>query len=1012
MISNGDVKSKKVGAVLVVGGGIAGMQSSLDLANSGFKVYLVDTAPAIGGVMAQLDKTFPTNDCSMCIMAPKLVDVGRHPNIELITYSDVEDIKGKPGNFKIKIKKKARYVDPDKCTGCGVCAQECPIEAISVFNEGLSDRKCIYVPYPQAVPLAYTIDRNKCIGCGLCQNLCLADAIKYDDKEREITVDVGSIILCPGFDEFESNIKSEYGHGRFENVLTSIEFERVLSASGPYKGHVLRRSDGVQPEKIAWIQCVGSRDRGCGNNYCSSVCCTYAIKEAVIAKEHVKSIKPTIFYMDMRTFGKDFEAYYNRSKDEYGVRFVRCRISDVREDRKTKNLIIRYESEDGELLEEEFDMVVLSVGFMPKEGVKQLSNRLGIELDEYGFCKTDSFSPIDTSIPGIFVCGAFQGPKDIPETVMQASAAAAKASSVIFNERNSLVKEKKFPTELVIKDEEPRIGVFICHCGINIGGYVDVPSVVEYAKTLDNVVYAERNLYTCSQDTQKKIVEKIKENKLNRVIVASCTPRTHEPLFQATIQEAGLNPHLFEMANIRDQCSWVHMDDPIAATKKAKSLVKMAVSKARLIEPLNQISLDVTQKALVIGGGISGMISALSIANQGYEVFLVEKEKELGGMARKIHWTIHGEDVQKYLKDLIVKVEKNNKINIFKNAKIENIEGYIGNYKTNLKNHSTITLEHGVVVVTTGAKEYRPTEYLYGKDKRVLTQVEFEGKISQSPKSFSKKTIVMIQCVGSRDKDRPYCSRVCCIDAVKNAIKVKEENPDAEIYIIFRDMRTYGVNERYYEKARELGVIFVRYVVEDKPKVKTGVDDIEVTVKDIILNEKLTIHADMLVLSAAIVPSEENEVIAKYLKVPINEDGFFLEAHVKLRPVDFATEGVFLAGMAHSPKSISESISQASAAASRALTIISKDKYTSEATIANVNEDLCCGCGICETTCSYGAVQRVKKVINGKEKFISHVNEGLCKGCGSCSSACPAGAIEQKGFKKIQILSMLDAALE
>jgi len=1003
--------SKKVGAVLVVGGGIAGMQSSLDLANSGFKVYLVETAPAIGGVMAQLDKTFPTNDCSMCIMAPKLVDVGRHPNIQLITYSEIEGLTGKPGNFKVKIRKKARHVDPDKCTGCGVCAQECPIEAISVFNEGLSDRKCIYVPYPQAVPLAYTIDRNKCIGCGLCENLCLADAIKYDDEEKIIDVDVGSIILCPGFDEFESDIKSEYGHGRFENVVTSIEFERVLSASGPYKGHVLRRSDGVQPEKIAWIQCVGSRDRGCGNNYCSSVCCTYAIKEAVIAKEHVKTIKPTIFYMDMRTFGKDFEAYYNRSKEEYGINFIRCRVSDVREDKQTKNLLIRYETEDGKLLEEEYDMVVLSVGFMPKEGVKQLADKLGVSLNEYGFCKTEDFTPVETNKPGIFVCGSFSGPKDIPETVMQASGAAAKASSIISDQRNKLIEKKKYPRELEILNEEPRIGVFICHCGINIGAYVDVPSVVEYAKTLPNVAYAERNLYTCSQDTQKKIVEKVKENKLNRVIVASCTPRTHEPLFQATIKEAGLNPHLFEMANIRDQCSWVHMSQPEAATKKAKALVGMAVSKARLIEPLHQVTLDVVQKALVIGGGITGMNSALSIADQGYEVFLVEKEKELGGNARRIHWTIDSDDVQKYIKDTIKKIEDNPNIKIYKNANIEDIQGYIGNYKTKIKNDKTsLELEHGVILIATGAEESKPKEYLYGKDKRVVTQLDLEEKLAQN-NSFKDKTIVMIQCVGSREKDRPYCSRVCCNDAVKNAIKLKEKNPSSQLYILFRDMRTYGLNEKYYEQAREKGVIFIRYDVDKKPIVKKSKDKIDVEIDDKILNETLLIHADYIVLSPAIIPRKDSERIAKLLKVPLNEDGFFLEAHVKLRPVDFSTEGVFLAGMAHSPKSISESISQAYAAASRAITIISKDSYTAQATVAIVNEDLCCGCGICEATCSYGAVEVTKKIINGEEKLVSHVSEGLCKGCGSCTSACPAGAIEQKGFKKNQILSMVDAAL-
>jgi len=1002
---------KKVGAVLVVGGGIAGMQSSLDLANSGFKVYLLDSSPAIGGVMAQLDKTFPTNDCSMCILSPKLVDVGRHPNIELITYSELEEVTGRAGNFKVKVRKKARYVDVDKCTGCGVCAQECPIDAICSFNEGLSDRKSIYVQYLQAVPLAYTIDREKCIGCGLCENLCLADAIKYDDKDEIINLNIGTIILCPGFDEFDSDIKSEYGHDRYHNVVTSIEFERILSASGPYKGHVLRASDGDLPKKIAFIQCVGSRDRGCGNNYCSSVCCTYAIKEAVIAKEHVSTIEPTIFYMDMRTYGKGFESYYNRAKDEYGVRFIRCRISEIQEDIKTNNLLIKYESEDGRFKEEEFDMAVLSVGFEPKEGVKQLADRLGIKLNEYGFCETSNFSPIETTRPGIYVCGAFSGPKDIPETVMQASGAAAKASSLIASERNSLVEQKKYPTEIDVAEQEPRIGVFICHCGINIGAYVDVPSVVEYAKTLPNVAYAEENLYTCSQDTQKKIVETIKEHKLNRVIVASCTPRTHEPLFQETIREAGLNPHLFEMANIRDQCSWAHMKEPEAATEKAKGLVRMAASKARLIEPLPHISLDVTQKALVIGGGVAGMISALAIAEQGYEVFLVEKENTLGGNARNIYWTAENDDVQKYLNSLINKVEKTPHVKIYKNAYIEKIDGYIGTYKTTIKNSTaSLEIEHGIIIVATGAEESKPKEYLYGKDKRVVTQLELEKQLATGA-NFNKKTIVMIQCVGSRDDEHPYCSRICCIDAIKNALKLKEENPDAEIYILYRDMRTYGFGENFYERARSKGIIFVRYTTDEKPKVKTGKKDLEVTIRDRILNEELLIHADLLVLSPAIIPRKDNLEIAKHLKVPLNEDGFFLEAHVKLRPVDFATEGIFLAGMAHSPKSISESIAQAYGAASRALTIISKDKYTTEATIANVNEDLCSGCGICVTTCPYSAIETKTEMIDGKERKVSYVLEGVCKGCGSCTSACPSGAIEQKGFKRIQISSMVGAAI-
>jgi heterodisulfide reductase subunit A-like polyferredoxin len=852
---------------------------------------------------------------------------------------------------------------------------------------------------------------NFCSLCKQCVEACEADAIDHEMKEQTLELDVGSIILSPGYDKFDASIKGEYGYGRFKNVLTSLEFERILSASGPFQGHVIRPSDEKEPKKIAWIQCVGSRDNACGNNYCSSVCCTYAIKEAVIAKEHVPGIKPTIFYIDMRTFGKGFEQYYNRAEEEYGVRFVRCRVSQVQEDQKTKNLLIKYEDEEGNLKEEEYDLVILSVGFTANENMKELAKKTGIKLNEFNFCGTTEFSPVNTTRHGVFVCGAFSGPKDIPETVMEASGAAAKAGSLISSERNSLIEEKKYPPEIDVSGQEPRVGVFICHCGINIGAYVDVPSVVEYAKTLPSVAYAEENIYTCSQDTQKKIVEKIKEHNLNRVIVASCTPRTHEPLFQETIREAGLNPHLFEMANIRDQCSWVHMKEPASATEKAKYLVRMAVAKAQLIEPLPTITLDVTQKALVIGGGLAGMTSALAITDQGYDVYLVEKEKELGGNLKNIYWTPEGDDVQAYMRSIIEKVEKHPHITIYTNATIEKVDGYIGNYKTTLKNGSAkLTVEHGVVIVATGAIESKPKEYLYGTDTRVVTQLALEKQLAQGT-NYSKKTIVMIQCVGSREKERPYCSRVCCTDAVKNALKIKENNPDAEVFILYRDMRTYGFREIYYEKARDKGIIFVRYDTDEKPVVKKGKKTLEVTVRDRILNERLLIHADVVVLSPAIIPRPENAKLAQQLKVPLNENGFFLEAHVKLRPVDFATEGFFLAGMAHSPKSISESITQAYAAASRALTILSKDKYETEAIIAEVNKDLCSGCGICETTCPYGAIEMVTELKDGKEVKVSHVIEGVCKGCGSCTAACPSGAIEQKGFKQNQISSMVQAAV-
>ena len=853
---------------------------------------------------------------------------------------------------------------------------------------------------------------NFCSICKQCVEACEADAINHDMLDKNINLNVGSVILASGYELFDAKIKSEYGYSRFSNVVTSLEFERILSASGPYQGHVIRPSDEKEPKKIAWIQCVGSRDNSCGNNYCSSVCCTYAIKEAVIAKEHSPKIKPTIFYMDMRTYGKGFERYYNRAENEHGVNFIRCRVSSVEEDTKTKNLFIKYETEEGKLNKEEFDMVVLSCGMSAQKDMIEIANKIGIKLNEFGFCETQEFDPIETTKRGVFVCGAFSGPKDIPETVMEASGAAAKAGSIIASERNKLIEKKKYPPERDVSGEEPRIGVFICHCGINIGAYVDVPGVVEYTKKLSNVAYAEENLYTCSDDTQNKIVEKIKEHKLNRVIVASCTPRTHEPLFQATIREAGLNPHLFEMANIRDQCSWVHMKEPEKATEKAKNLVRMAVAKAALIEPLKTIEIDVTQKALVIGGGLAGMISALNIADQGFEVFIVEKEKELGGNLRNIHWTLEDYDVRPYMRSIVEKVERHPKIKVYKKARVEKVAGYIGNYATTIKNGSAkLTIEHGIIIVATGAEEYKPNEYLYGKDSHVLTQLELEKKLSEN-KSFAKKTIVMIQCVGSRDDKHPYCSRICCTDAIKNALKIKERHPDSQIYILYRDMRTYGFRETYYEKAREKGVIFARYNKDDKPKVKKDKKELEVKFKDIIIGEDLLIHADYLVLSTAIVPRKENLELAQKLKVPLNEDNFFLEAHVKLRPVDFATEGIFLAGMAHSPKSINETIAQAYGAAARAIIIISKDKYYTDAPVAFVDEDLCSGCGVCEKICPYGAIEMTTQEKDGKEVRLSKVIEGVCKGCGSCVSACPSGAIEQKGFKREQIVSMIDAAAE
>jgi heterodisulfide reductase subunit A len=1006
---------EKVGAVMVVGGGVGGVQAALDLAESGYKVYLVEDSPAIGGVMAQLDKTFPTNDCSMCILSPKLVECGRHESIEILTNTKVTGIKGDAGNFTVTLLKRPRYVDIEKCVACGLCAEKCPTKVKDAYNEGLAERKAIYIPYPQAVPLSYLIDPEHCRfftkgKCRVCEKLCQSKAINFEEKEETIEVKVGSVILIPGFSEFSPLAKYHYGYGRFENVVTSIQFERILSASGPYKGHVERSSDKKAPHRIAFIQCVGSRDVKVGNPYCSAVCCMYAIKESIIAREHSPDLDITIFFMDLRAYGKGFDAYYEQAKAQ-GIHFVRSMVSTVTET-EDKNLLLEYVTEEGKVNKEEFDLLVLSVGMEPTPTVKELAETLGIELNQYGFCKTSEFAPLSVTRPGIFVAGAFQGPKDIPETVMQASGAAGNSSAILSSVRKSLVVEKEYPQEKPVEAEEPRIGVFVCHCGINIAGVVDVTKVREYAATLPYVVFVDQNLYTCSQDTQERIKEKINEHNLNRIVVAACTPRTHEPLFQETMKEAGLNRYLFEMANIRDQCSWVHMQKKEEATEKAKNLVKMAVAKAALLKPLKQLSLSLSHDALIVGGGIAGMNAALNLADQGFTVHLIEKEKELGGIARSLHYSLNGEEIPAYLASLIEKVTHHPMITVYTEATISKVSGYVGNFKTEITvKGKPVQIEHGVVIIATGASEYKPEEYLYQKDRRVVTLLDLEGEIAKNSRRLKKaKTAVFIQCVGSREEKRPYCSRVCCTQSIKLALKLKEINPAINIYVLYRDIRTYGFKEDLYQKARDLGIVFIRYDLDTKPKVevvKEGTkSSLMVIVYDPIVKEPLVIDTDILALAAATLAQKENKELSQFFKVPLTQDGFFLEAHMKLRPVDFATEGVFMCGLAHFPKFIDETIAQAQAAASRATTVLVKDTLLSEGIIASIDRERCSGCKLCVRVCPYEAISFDEK------ENVAQVNEVLCKGCGNCAACCPSAACFVQNFQDLQILAEVDALIE
>ena len=798
-----------------------------------------------------------------------------------------------------------------------------------------------------------------------------------------------------------------------ENVVTSLDFERLLCATGPHEGEVLRPSDKRHPQKIAWIQCVGSRQvvPG-GNSYCSAVCCTYTQKQVILTKDHNAEAECTIFHNDIRSYGKDFELFYHRTEQLPGVRFIRSYVSISQEIPESKNVTIRYATAEDGVKEEEFDLVVLSIGLNPPADYQDLAAKFGIELNSHGFCQAIPSNPMATTRPGIFASGAFQGPMDIPESVFSASGAGAQCGEFLDNRRGKLSKERIYPAEKNVSQEEPRIGVFVCHCGANIGRVVNVPSVVEFASTLDNVVYATEQLFSCATDSAESITETIQEEGLNRVVVAACSPRTLEPLFRDTLREAGINQYYFDMANIREHCSWVHSREKEDATAKAKDITRMSVARARYLAPLQEIDLPVNKTALVVGGGIAGMTCALSIANQGHGVYLLEKDTDLGGTARRIPSTLDGMDVQAYLGDLTRKVYQHPLIQVHMEASITEATGYVGNFITRVRSDiGTTEIKHGATVIATGADEYKPTEYLYGEDDRVLTQLELGEQLAEGEERLiNAGSLAMIQCVGCRQTDRDYCARVCCSHAIKNALKLKKINPQMDITILFRDIRTYGFSEDYYREASNNDVKFIRYEPENKPQVEAATEEgrpvLRITLPDYILGRKLAIDADYLVLSAAVVPPAENREISQFFKVSLGPDEFFKEAHVKLRPVEFGTEGVYLCGLAHYPKHIPEAINQAYGAASRALTFLSHDTVTVSGSFCEVKENDCVSCGACITVCTYGAIE-FRETPQGRKAWVNPV---LCKGDGLCCAKCPTNAIFLKHFTDEDLMSQIDAA--
>jgi heterodisulfide reductase subunit A len=820
--------------------------------------------------------------------------------------------------------------------------------------------------------------------------------------EKIVELDVGSVILAPGFEEFDAARKGEYGYGRYPNVITSVQFERMLSASGPFDGHVIRRSDGQPAKRVAWIQCVGSRDTRCGNEYCSSVCCMVSTKQSMIAADHLPGLEATIFNMDIRAHGKDFDQYYERAKKQ-GVNYVKGIPSRIIQVPGTKDLRTTFYNEANHLQEKDFDLIILSVGMELGLSAVDTAKRLGIELNEYGFCLTDRFTPLNTSRPGVFVGGAFQEPKDIPETVTQASAAASMAMELLSSARNTLVVKPVYPDEHDITDEDPRIGVFICHCGRNIASVVDVEKVADSVAKEPNVILATHTLFTCSDTSLVDIRNAIRDNRLNRIVVASCTPRTHEPIFRDTLREAGLNPYLFEMANIRDQCSWVHSTMPEKATQKAAELVRMAIARSRKLVPLQSSYSKVIQNGLVIGGGVSGMTSALSLADQGFKTHLIERSDKLGGYCLNLHSTLEHDKVDGFLNSLIKRVQNNHNIILHMNSEVKNVAGFVGNFEVTLnKLNEETTVPCGAIVVATGAMPAVTKDFHYGQSANIITQSELENALQKGTFSSANRNIVMIQCAGSRNDERPYCSRICCSMAVKNALKLKKQNPDANVIVLYRDIRTYGFREKYYKQAREAGVIFMRYE-KDYPPVISDNHGL-VTFKSPDFSEPVEIETDAIVLSTGVDALKDNRKLADMLKVPLNGDGFYVEAHMKLRPVEFATEGIYLCGMAHSPKMIDENISQARATAARAVTILSKVQLEVGGQVSSVDQEKCISCMTCVRACPYHA-----PLVNVNSK--AEITAAACMGCGICASECPAHAIQLRNFESDQFEDMLKALL-
>jgi len=1010
-------------AILVIGGGIGGMQSALLLAEAGHPVCLVDSAPGIGGSMHLLDRTFPTDSCGICLMLPgraaycPTIECDLHRNIQIVPYAEVESVDGDVGDFSVSLRRKARFVDVERCNNCGLCAEVCPIERPHQYEGDIDKQKAIYQPPIRAIPPAYVIDMDYCTRCGACVDACPTNAIDLDMQAKMEEIGVGAVIMSPGYEPFDPEVKGEYGFGHYDNVLSSIQFERMVSLSGSTGARIARPSDGETPDRVAFIQCVGSRDPSIDRGYCSSVCCMYTAKQVQVAKEIDPDLDVTVFFMDIRAHGKDFDEYFDEVEATPGVTYRRAMVSSIHDYKQTGDLALNFVAEDGTVHEEGFDMVVLAVGFEAPRGFQALAQGLDVELNQYGFGVTGTLRPLDSSRPGIFVSGAFKEPKDIPGTVVEASAVAASAARLVrrdWVEQRAAkgARDEVSPEERDVTLDWPRLGVFFCDCRGEIGSVVNLGELAAYTADLRDVVAVQTMDNACLASGRQQIVEAIEADDLNRVVIAGCPAREYQSSFEGVMRKAGLNPTLLTRVNLRGEVAWVHGrngkdgSDPGAgvqgALDKAKELVAMAVAGARMNQPARAEREELSQRVLVVGGGVAGMTAALTLADLGYEVDLVEKNSELGGELKSVRYTLTDEDPQAFLDQLIEDVSSSDLISLYREAEVGEISGWVGQYETNLRlaDGQTDPLIHGAVVVATGGREVVPEEYLYGADGRVLTQRELEARLDSGDEIPSD--VVMIQCVGSREPDRPYCSRICCTKAVTNALRIKEQDPGARVYVLYRELRTFGFREDLYREARQKGVVFLRYALPDKPEVVAGNGGLTIRLQEPVTGAEVELGAGVLVLSTGIEPNDVTE-LASQLEIPLDKNGFFQEEYPKMRPLDFTKRGVFMCGLAHSPRFSDEAIVQAQGAAMRAAALLEQQELIPPVAPVLVSERLCSACGQCVEICPYGA-----RVLE-PGAHTADVIEVLCQGCGACIVACPNKATRRKGTELPSVYRMLEA---